>query len=240
MEINQIISLSNHCLYLCNNSNIEEVVFASLIDADVFITNNIEKWQKKFDDNKIKCPINLPNKIKQNECMVIDGSSLGKDFERLERKFEKCNKAICIYNIDELELVRLKQLVALHDKMLLYTNNIKMFSDKNLEKEIDGLNPEFIENLVKRDLKNILLSLLLSKPMCGTDLVKILYKKFKVFISPGMLYPALHELEKIGLLKYECNLKSKIYSVQKKEEVKSLLEKCIKVNSFVSRSLVDA
>ena len=75
--------------------------------------------------------------------------------------------------------------------------------------------------------------------MSGTDLVKLLYSKFKVFVSPGMLYPTLHELEKKGLLKYEYKLKNKIYSVQEKEQAKILLKDHVRVNSLLSQFLVN-
>lgn len=238
MEIKEIISLTKHCLHLCNSSNIEETIFSYLGDADAFITNDVQKWRQKFDENKIKCPIKKPDRVKKDESVVVDSSSLGKDFKKLEKKLEKQNKAVCIYNIEDLEPIILKDLVAFHDKMFLSVNKIKMISDKNLEKEMGSLNAEIVESLVKKELKNIILSLLLSKPMCGTDLVKILYEKFRVFISPGMLYPTLCELEKKGMLKYEYKLKNKIYSIQKKEQVKNLLDKHAKVNSLLSQFLV--
>ena len=145
---------------------------------------------------------------------------------------------VCVYNIEELDASVLKALVNSHDKMLLSVNKIRMVSHKELNKGMDDINPDIVENLVKRDLKNIVVSMLLSNPMCGTDLVKALYKKFKVFISPGQLYPTLHELEKSGLLKYECKLKNKIYSVQKEEEAKHLLQKHVAANSALSRFLM--
>ena len=207
------MNLTTHGLHLCNNSNIEEVVFPYLIEADAFVTNNIEAWKKLFDENKIKCPIKKPDEVKQNMRIVVDGASLGNDFEKLEKRWKNQKKAICVYNLDKIESSILKGLVDAHDKMLLSIDKIKILSDKHLEKEINNLSSEIIEGLVKRELKNLILSLLLSKPMSGTDLVKLLYEKFKVFISPGMLYPTLHELEKRGLLRYEYKLKNKVYSV---------------------------
>ncbi|MEK6876090.1 MAG: PadR family transcriptional regulator [Nanoarchaeota archaeon] len=238
MVIKQVTSLSNHCLHLCNDSNIEEIVFSYLIDADVFVTNNIEAWEKKFDEKEIECAIKKPDEIEQNMKIVVDGSSLGNDFEKLEERWKKQEKAICIYNIDKIDPSILKDLVIAHNKMLLSVDKIRMLSDKNLEKEIEELNPEIVENLVKRELKNVVLSMLLTRPMSGTDLVKLLYSKFKVFVSPGMLYPTLHELEKKGLLKYEYKLKNKVYSVHEKEQAELLLKKHVKVNSLLSEFLV--
>ena len=238
MIINEIMNLTTHCLHLCNNSNIEEIVFSYLIDADAFVSNDIEKWKKLFDEKEIKCPIKKPDEVKQSMRIVVDGASLGNDFEKLEKRWKNQKKAICIYNIDKIESSILKGLVDAHDKMLLSIDKIKILSDKHLEKEIDNLSSEIIEGLVKRELKNLILSLLLSKPMSGTDLVKLLYEKFKVFISPGMLYPTLHELEKRGLLKYEYKLKNKVYSVQEKEQTKLLLKKHVRANSLLSEFLV--
>jgi len=239
MDINQILSAASHCLHLCNTSNIEEIVLSYVIDADAFVTNDIEAWKRKFDEKEINCWIKKPNDVKQNEKIVVDGSSLGEAAINLEKKWLKHTRAICVYNIDNLDPSILKHLVNAHDKMFLSVDSIRMVSHKSLEKEVEGINPEIVENLIKRELKNVVLSLLLSKPMSGTDLVKLLYSKFKVFVSPGMLYPTLHELEKKGMLKYEYKLKNKIYSVQEKEQAKILLKTHVRVNSLLSQFLVN-
>ncbi|MEK6808348.1 MAG: hypothetical protein AABY14_01540, partial [Nanoarchaeota archaeon] len=71
----------------------------------------------------------------------------------------------------------------------------------------------------------------------GTDLVKLLYQKFRVFISPGMLYPTLYELEKSGLLRFEYKLKNKVYSVQEKAQAKLMLSKHVRANSMLAEFL---
>lgn len=242
MEIDKVLSLSEHCLHLCNNSNIKEIVSSYLMDSDTLATNNAGAWKKMLNENEIKCQIKAPNEIRQNERIVVDGSSLGTDFEGWEKKWTRQVKAICIYNIDELDPSSIKSIVNAHDKMTISTNNVRMLSDKNLEREMEEIGdiiPEIFENLVKRELKNIILSLLLSKPMSGTELVKILYQKFKVFISPGMLYPTLHELEKNGMLKYECKLKNKVYSVHEREQTRLVLKNHARANSLLSEFLVN-
>ena len=117
MEISKILSSTGHCLHLCNNSNIKEVISFYLMDADAFVTNNAGAWKKMLNENEVKCQIKAPNEIKQNERIVVDGSSLGKDFEKWEKKWAKQGKAICVYNIDELDPSILKDLVNFHDKM---------------------------------------------------------------------------------------------------------------------------
>lgn len=240
MEINQIISLAHHCLHLCNNSNIEEIVFSYVMDADVFVTTDSDLWEKKFKEHQINCRIKSPGVVKPNERIVVDGSSLGKDLELWEKKWEKQVQVVCVYNIDTLDPAKIKGLVETHDRMIISINKVKMLSDKNLEKEMDNLRPEMVDNLVKKELKNILVSMLLTNPMCGTDLVKLLYQKFKVFISPGTLYPTLHELEKEGLLRYEYKLKSKIYSIKEKEQAEILLKSHVNASSLLSEMLIRA
>ncbi|MEK7732527.1 MAG: hypothetical protein AAB363_11790, partial [Planctomycetota bacterium] len=93
MEIDKVLSLAEHCLHLCNNSNIKEIVSSYLMDADAFVTNNAEAWKKMLNENGIKCQIKAPDEIKQNERIVVDGSSLGKDFEKWEKKWAKQGKA---------------------------------------------------------------------------------------------------------------------------------------------------
>lgn len=238
MEINEIISLTHHCLHLCNNSNIEEIVFSYVIGADAFVTVDTEFWEKRFKQLQINCRIKRPEAVKPSERIVVDGSSLEQDLLLWEKKWEKHVQVVCIYNIDKINHSILKDLVGIHDKMILSVNKIRMLSDKNLEKEMNNFNPEMVECLIKKELKNILVSMLLSNPMCGTDLVKLLYQKFKVFVSPGTLYPTLHELEKEGLLEYEYKLKNKIYSIKEKEQAEVLLKNHVKANSLLSEFLV--
>ncbi len=238
MEINQIISLAHHCLHLCNNSNIEEIVFSYVLEADVFVTTNAEFWEKRFKEHQINCRIKRPGVVKPKERIVVDSSSLEQDFNLWEEKWKKQAQAVCIYNIDKLDSSKIKDLVETHDKMILSINKVRMLSDKNLEKELNNLSPEMADSLVKKELRNILLSLLLSKPMCGTDLVKVLYQKFNVFISPGTLYPTLHELEKEGLLGYEYKLKSKIYRIKEKEQAEILLKNQVNASSLLSEMLI--
>src|SRR3989338_302029 len=238
MDINQILIASNHCLHLCNTSNIEEIVIFYLIDADALVTNNSGKWKGVFIEKNIACRVIKPNDVKPSEKIVVDCSSLGDVAVNLEKKWLKQARAVCIYNIDNLDPSILKHLVDAHDKMFLSIDNLRVVSHKNLEKEVESLNPEMVESLIKNELDHFIISLLLAKPMSGTELVKILYQKFRVFISPGMLYPALHELEKKGMLKYDYNLKNKVYSVQEREQAKTLLKTHVKVNSLLSQFLV--
>lgn len=240
MEINEIIGLTKHCLHLCDNTNFKEIIFTYLFDYDVLVTKDTEFWKEEFSKNKINAKIKSPDsKLEKQEKIIVDGSSLKNNFLKYEKKLEKLSQVVCVYNLNNLDSSIIKELVASHDKMILSVNNIRMLSNKDfdVEKRLENLDPKIVEKLVKKELKNILLGVLLRKPMCGTELVKALYTKFGVFISPGMIYPALHELKKEGLLKYEYKLKNKIYSITQEEHTKILLDEHTKINSLISQSL---
>jgi len=239
MEINEIMGSTKHCLHLCDKTNFKEIIFAYLLDYDVLITENTKFWKEEFSKNKINAKIKTPDSKLGKEKVVVDGSSFKNNFLKYEKKFEKLPQVVCVYNLNKLDSSIIKELVACHDKMILSVNNIRMLSNKKLdvEKRLEGIDPEIMEKLVKKELKNILLGVLLRKPMCGTELVKTLYVKFKVFISPGMIYPTLHELKEKGLLKYEYKLKNKIYSIAQEEQARILLDEHAKINSLISQSL---
>ncbi|MEW5759836.1 MAG: helix-turn-helix transcriptional regulator [Candidatus Thermoplasmatota archaeon] len=71
---------------------------------------------------------------------------------------------------------------------------------------------------MKKDLENIVLELLSTQPLCGYDLIKALFQKYELIISPGTIYPLLYELEAKGILKVEIRkgARTKIYSLAKK------------------------
>jgi len=240
MEINEIMGSTKHCLHLCDKTNFKEIIFTYLLDYDVLITENTKFWKEEFSKNKINAKIKNPNsKLEKQEKVVVDGSSLKNNFLKYEKKFEKLPQVVCVYDLNNLDASLIKKLVACHDKMILSVNNIRMLSNKKLdvEKRIEALDPEITEKLIKKELKNILLATLLKEPMSGTDLVKVVYTKFKVFISPGMIYPVLHELKQEGLLNYEYKLKNKIYNVNQKEQAKTLLAQHQEASSLMSQLL---
>jgi len=237
MNITDITNLTKRCLHLCDDFNFKEIILSYLLDYNTFVTKDIEFWEKEFSKNGLNVKIKSPDStFKKGEKAVVDGSSLGNSFLKYEKKIEKLSQVVSVYNLNKLDSSAIKELVAHYDKMILSVNNIRMLSNRNLdiEKKLGNLDPELVEKLIKKELKNILLVVLSKKPMCGTDLVKALYGKFKVFVSPGMIYPMLHELEKDGLLKYEYELKNKIYSVNQKEQAEIFLEKYREANSLIS------
>ena len=154
-----------------------------------------------------------------------------------EQRWNKLSRVVCIYNLDRIDPAVLEKLVAAHDKMVLSVNNVRMLSSQKLVNGMEDVSPELVEKVVKKELDNVVLALLMTNPMCGSELVKVLYQKFKVFVSPGTLYPTLNELGKKGLLVYDYKLKNKIYRVKEKEKVEAVLKKQAEANSLIMQLL---
>ncbi|MEM3421467.1 MAG: PadR family transcriptional regulator [Candidatus Hadarchaeum sp.] len=93
----------------------------------------------------------------------------------------------------------------------------------------DGAGSSLVHKLVKSELEYLFLALLMRRPMCGTDIIKEIHVKFGLLLSPGTVYPLLHDLETRGLIQHEPGTKIKIYSTVKgmRQKIKDMLEQRI-------------
>ncbi len=241
MKAEEILELAGHCLHLCSSHNFEETVVSHLLEnnSSVFVTNNVYEWQKSFEEKGLSVQVKKPENLKdyKGRKIVVDSFSLGEDFMKWEQQWNGVDRVVCIYNLDKLAPAVLGKLVDAHDKMVLSVNNVRMLSSQKLGKEMERVSPELMERIVKKELDNVVLSLLMTNPMCGSELVKALYQKFKVFVSPGTLYPMLNELGKRGLLVYEYKLKNKVYRVKEKGKVEAVLKKQAEASLLVTQLL---
>lgn len=144
---------------------------------------------------------------------------------------------LCTYDMGELSPDLVKQLVASHDKLVLTTSDTTMLAAESLDRA--GLTAESVQRFVKDELETIILALVLREPMCGTDIIKTIHSKFNVLLSPGTIYPLLHELEEKGLLKCEYGVKTKTYRPMEgaEEKIHQMLEEHVKASRFLSRFL---
>ncbi|MDI6917689.1 MAG: PadR family transcriptional regulator [Thermoplasmatales archaeon] len=62
---------------------------------------------------------------------------------------------------------------------------------------------EFRGNFTREKIESIVLSLSQQRPVCGYDVIKIVFQRFNVLLSPGMIYPLLYSLEEKGVLNSE-------------------------------------
>jgi DNA-binding PadR family transcriptional regulator len=144
---------------------------------------------------------------------------------------------LCTYDMGELSPDLVKQLVASHDKLVLTTSDTTVLAAESLDRA--GLAAESVQRFVKDELETIVLALVLREPMCGTDIIKTIHSKFNVLLSPGTIYPLLHDLEKKGLLKCEYGVKTKTYKPMAgaEEKIRAMLAEHVKASRFLSRFL---
>lgn len=76
---------------------------------------------------------------------------------------------------------------------------------------------EFNGSFTQEKIKSIVLSLSQQHPVCGHDIIKIVFQRFNVLLSPGTIYPLLYSLEKKGVLKAEVkgSRRIKLYTAGK-------------------------
>ncbi len=168
--------------------------------------------------------------------MIIDGIS---EHERLEEFLtrNKDSTALCMYDLSRLEPGKIQTLVGGHDCLILYTPDMTVLSAGFLGKlEVAD---KTIERLLKEYLDIVVLALINSKPMCGTDILDIIHRNFNVLLSPGTIYPLLHKLKEDGLLECECVIKKKVYKPARGREVhiRNILDGHFLANEFLSSFL---
>lgn len=81
-------------------------------------------------------------------------------------------------------------------------------SDFEIQKESD------IENLVKKHLEVIVLSILKTQPLCGQDIVKEIFRQYQVFINQSSVYQVLYTLKEKNILEasnIKGDMRSKVY-----------------------------
>ncbi|PJB22278.1 MAG: hypothetical protein CO114_00910 [Euryarchaeota archaeon CG_4_9_14_3_um_filter_38_12] len=73
------------------------------------------------------------------------------------------------------------------------------------------------EEIVRKNLENIILYFLKEQTMCGYDITKAVFQRFHVVVSPGAVYPILYSLKENGILETEVKggERTKIYSFTK-------------------------
>ncbi len=152
---------------------------------------------------------------------------------------EKCKEHLimCTYDMGKLTPELVKQLAALHDKLMLTRSDATIVAAESLDQA--GISAESVQRFVKDELETIVLAFLVREPMCGTDIIKTIHTKFGVLLSPGTIYPLLHDLEKKKLLKCKYGVKTKTYRPVEgaEERIKELLEEHVKASRFLSRFL---
>ncbi|MFP8951418.1 PadR family transcriptional regulator [Natrialbaceae archaeon A-arb3/5] len=85
--------------------------------------------------------------------------------------------------------------------------------------------PQFDEAIVKENLDELLLMLIaLHGETHGEELISDLGRFFETDLSPGTIYPALHELKEEEILSMHTKVRTKEYSIADDEHVRATIE----------------
>jgi DNA-binding PadR family transcriptional regulator len=218
----------------------EEILYVTREDAE----SVADEFEQLGVELSIIRPEELSTKISSGRKLriVVDAGSIEAGHEKREEFLTRNenNSVLCTYDISRLKPEMIERLVASHDKLILTTDDVTVLSSESLE-ELDAAN-EFVERFVKEYLDMVVLALIVRRPMCGTDIIDVVHKNFNVLLSPGTIYPLLHELEESGLLECEYTIKKKIYRPVRGSEVKirSMLGEHLQTNEFLNRFLKSA
>ena len=148
-------------------------------------------------------------------------------------------RAITAFNVDSLTGDAVKELMKLHDHVVIsarneYTMSMLNFHGGELPKTppVETLPREALEHFVKRHLETLVLSMLRQNQMCGYDVIRTIYQRYHTFLSQGTVYPLLYSLEDKGLLSVvkSDSPRSKVYALT--EEGKRVAND--KINDFIS------
>lgn len=193
---------------------------------------------RKFEDICLKPIVIHPERIHDlknmgNRMRIINDGISG--YEGLEKSLAGNNNIVlCMYDLAGLESKSLQDLVASHDKLILNTPDMTVLSTALFDKQ--KVTDATIERFVKDYLDILILASIAHKPMCGTDIIDMVHRDFKVLLSPGTVYPLLHKLKNEGLLECEYRIKKKVYKPAEgnKANIRSILDEHMLANEFIN------
>jgi len=144
---------------------------------------------------------------------------------------------LCTYDVSKLNPDTIKQLATYHNQLRITTGDLTVLSGDFFDES--KLSYDSIEKIVKDNLETIILALLQTKPMCGTDIIETIHFQFNVLLSPGTIYPLLHSLKERRLLKFTKNGKVKIYTPAEgaKLKIRNLVNEQIQARNLLNRYL---
>ncbi|MFH1365640.1 MAG: PadR family transcriptional regulator [archaeon] len=215
-------NLSNFKVSVIDPTKIDELVNYKRVAIDassINLTPRVEKKRKRLGEDEL---------IKE----FLDNSKR----EDYINKNSAKSSVLCGYNIDKLSGKEIKNLILQHDNVIL-ANNIETLSTKNLNHVRNVVNNELVTQSVKKELKTLVLALLVKSPKCGREIQTVIHKKFNLLISPGTLYPLLHNLTEEGLINCRVGIKTKTYNAFDGREIRKIINKHIQAKEFIGNFL---
>lgn len=242
-----------HVLHLYTphiNKHAIQSLFLGMAQGDeevIYVTEDPESALAEFGGLDTEMSIIRPWELDgldiTGECkirLIVDAGSIRGGHMHREKRLAEISDShpvLCTYDVSKLAPEFIEKLVAQHNKLMLTTHDVTVLSSESL-KDLE-VSDAFIERFVKEYLDMIALALIASKPMCGIEIIDVVHKNFNVLLSPGTIYPVLHELEERGLLEYEHKIKKKVYMPAKgsEAEIHSILNEHLQANEFLNRFL---
>ena len=128
------------------------------------------------------------------------------------------------FNLTSVSSELLNQLLQMHKRIVLLTKNENMASFPGFslvggfeEAMSEALPEEVLEQVIKRNLELVTLSILEKGSMSGYSLIKEISSQFHILISQGTIYPLLYSLQKEGTLAIKNGVgREKIYELTSK------------------------
>ncbi|MFH1239903.1 MAG: PadR family transcriptional regulator [Candidatus Diapherotrites archaeon] len=154
--------------------------------------------------------------------------------EKYLSKLKGDKSILCTYDISKLTPNKIRQLVKVHDQLILTTDDTAVVSSKTLSQEHLNISSELIDEFLKNELETVVLALIVAKPRCGTEIKKAIHKKFGILLSSGTLYPLLHKLQKNDLVKCEYGVKTKTYRPANGKDIQIILDERMKAKDFLT------
>lgn len=145
--------------------------------------------------------------------------------ERYYKRMQKMPHMIAVsaFSIESLDCEMVRSLLRLHKKAIISTEResvalLPSYTNQDFNMpSIDMISKEAMEDIVKKNLDAIVLSIVQQEPMCGYDIIKTISSQFHVFLSQGTIYPLLHSLERDGILETKMGrYRKKAYCPSKK------------------------
>lgn len=137
------------------------------------------------------------------------------------KRLRACTSMISV-DVDSLDDETSKNLMKSHENLILSrktgTALIPLsFSLRGAEeKATQVVSKETLENLIKANLKTVVLSLLRSQPMCGYHIIKSIHQRYHVLISQGTVYPLLYTLAQQEIIGVKTQNRLKVYALTEK------------------------
>lgn len=145
--------------------------------------------------------------------------------ERYYKRMEKMPHLIAVsaFNVESLDCEMVRSLLRLHKKTIISTEResvalLPSYTNQGFNiPSIDMISKEAMEDVVKKNIDAIVLSIVQQQPMCGYDIIRTISDQFHVYLSQGTIYPLLHSLERDGILETRgIKYRKKAYCPSKK------------------------